>query len=127
ASIDAGLTDLHPAAVDPLGMDEMVQQRTVAAADIEHPRLRRDHLGDQLQIDADAARRRGGAGSRGNIAVGQCCHSLLCAKMPDSSPRALTLTLSRFAVEGTRSRSRSAGVPSTAKRERVRVRVCDTV
>ncbi len=39
----------------------------------------------------------------------------------------LTLTLSRFAVEGTRSRSGADGVPSPAKRERVRVRDCGSV
>jgi len=41
----------------------------------------------------------------------------------ETEPQALTLTLSRFAVEGTRSGNCSAGVPSTAKRERARVRV----
>jgi hypothetical protein len=37
----------------------------------------------------------------------------------------LTPTLSRFAVEGATETVRSDRVPSTAKRERGRVRVCD--
>src|SRR4029453_1460758 len=40
------------------------------------------------------------------------------------SIRTLTPTLSRFAVEGASETDRTAQVPSTAKRERVRVRVC---
>src|SRR5262245_39972702 len=39
------------------------------------------------------------------------------------STRTLTPTLSRFAVEGASEYDRSGGVPSTAKRERARVRV----
>jgi hypothetical protein len=38
-----------------------------------------------------------------------------------------TPTLSRFAVEGAIEIVRSCRVPSTAKRERVRVRVCGSV
>src|SRR6185312_10580050 len=45
----------------------------------------------------------------------------------DTEPQALTLALSRFAGEGTRWESRRDRVPSTAKRERARVRVCDLV
>src|SRR5882724_12363130 len=43
-----------------------------------------------------------------------------------ASLRTLTLALSRFAVEGTPSVQRHNRVPSTAKRERARVRVCDS-
>ena len=43
------------------------------------------------------------------------------------SLRTLTPTLSRFAVEGASECDRSGGVPSTAKRERDRVRVCGSV
>ena len=41
--------------------------------------------------------------------------------------QALTPTLFRFAVEGAIETARSFSVPSTAKRERARVRVCDSV
>jgi hypothetical protein len=41
--------------------------------------------------------------------------------------RTLTPTLSRFAVEGANECDRSGGVPSTAKREKVGVRVCGSV
>src|SRR3546814_12170581 len=36
-------------------MDEIVEQRPVAAADVEHAGGRRHHVGDELQIDADVA------------------------------------------------------------------------
>jgi len=39
----------------------------------------------------------------------------------------MTLTLSRFAVEGTLTERRLDRVPSPAKRERVRVRACDSM
>ena len=52
-------------------MHEIVEQRAVAAADVEHPAAGRHHVGDMLQIDADGAphRRRDGSrrpGSRGH-------------------------------------------------------------
>jgi hypothetical protein len=43
------------------------------------------------------------------------------------SIQALTATLSRFAVEGAIETVRSHRVPSTAKRERDRVRVCGSI
>ena len=41
--------------------------------------------------------------------------------------QALTPALSRFAVEGTPAEQSHNRVPSTAKRERVRVRACDSI
>src|SRR5882724_8158060 len=46
---------------------------------------------------------------------------------PTTEQRTLTLTLYRFAVEGTLAARRLDRVPSPAKRERVRVRVCDSM
>ena len=47
-----GHVDLDAARVAALGAEQMVDQRAVAAADVQHARTRRDHLGDQPQIDA---------------------------------------------------------------------------
>src|SRR5215813_10054048 len=35
-------------------MHQVVEQRPVAAADVQHPRARLHHVGNQLQVDADA-------------------------------------------------------------------------
>ena len=47
--------------------------------------------------------------------------------MRETEPHTLALTLSRSAGEGTLSERRHNRVPSTAKRERFRVRACDSV
>ena len=44
--------DLDAAGVAVLGPEQMVDQRAVAAPDVEHPSARRDHAGDHCQIDA---------------------------------------------------------------------------
>src|SRR6185437_156100 len=45
--------ELHAACIDPLEVHEIGEQRAVAAADIERAAVRLDHVGDQLQVDAD--------------------------------------------------------------------------
>ncbi len=50
AGVDPGLAEFDAAAVDRLVARQIGEQRAVAAADVEHPRARRDHLGDQPQI-----------------------------------------------------------------------------
>ena len=52
AGIHPGLAQLDAAAVDTALLGQQTQQRAVAATDIEHPRARADHLGDQQQVDA---------------------------------------------------------------------------
>ena len=54
AGIHPRLAELDAAAVDLLEMHEVVEQRAVAAADVEHPRAGLDHVGDELQVDPDA-------------------------------------------------------------------------
>ena len=57
AGVDALARQLDAAPVDGLGVGEQLQQRAVAAADVEHARARLHHLGDQQVVDA--MRRRG--------------------------------------------------------------------
>ena len=59
AGIHPGLAELDAAAVDAALLGQQAQQRAVAAADIEHARAGRHHLGDEQQIDAAACRWRG--------------------------------------------------------------------
>src|SRR5512132_3331935 len=58
AGVDAVAGQLDAAPVDLLELHEVVEQRAVAAADVEHSRTRLDHVGDQLQVDADGGGRR---------------------------------------------------------------------
>ena len=58
AGIDAGLAQLDAARVDALLARQIGEQRAVAAADIEHPRARLDHVGDQPQVAPQLAGRR---------------------------------------------------------------------
>ncbi len=60
AGIDAGLAQLDAAPVDAFLARQIGEQRPVAAADIEHPRSRLDHVGDQPQVAPQLA----GAGRR---------------------------------------------------------------
>src|SRR4029077_10960312 len=53
AGVDAGLAQFHAARVDLLEVHQIGQERAVAAADIERARGRVDHIGDELQIDAN--------------------------------------------------------------------------
>ena len=50
--VDALLRQLDAAAVGLLLLLEALQQRAVAAADVEHARARRHEAGDDLQVDA---------------------------------------------------------------------------
>src|SRR5262249_2633707 len=54
-------------AVDLLEMHEIVEQRTVAAAHVQHPAARRHHVGDMQQVDADGALVRRDAVSRHGV------------------------------------------------------------
>ena len=47
-----GHVDLDAARVAAFGARQMIDQHAVAAADVEHARAGRDHLGDQPEIDA---------------------------------------------------------------------------
>src|SRR3546814_3709387 len=49
AFVDAVHAELDAAAVDLLELREIRQELAVAAADVEHPAVRLDHVGDQLQ------------------------------------------------------------------------------
>src|SRR3546814_546125 len=53
AFVDAVHAELDAAAVDLLELREIREELAVAAADVEHPAVRLDHVGDQLQVDAD--------------------------------------------------------------------------
>ena len=55
AGVDAGVADLQAAAIDPFEVDQVVEQRSVAAAHIKHTAFRSHHVGDDLQVDADRA------------------------------------------------------------------------
>jgi hypothetical protein len=54
--VDALAGNLDAAPVDVLGVGQQLQQRAVAAADVEHARPALDHFGDQQVIDAMRAR-----------------------------------------------------------------------
>src|SRR5260221_13413986 len=54
AGVDAGLAQFDAATIDLLEMPQIIQEDTIAAADIEDPAAGFHHIGDQLQIDADA-------------------------------------------------------------------------
>jgi hypothetical protein len=44
--------DLDAASIAPLGPRQVTDQRPITAANVEHTRTRRNHLGNQPQIDA---------------------------------------------------------------------------
>ena len=74
AGVDPGLAELDAARVDALLARQIGEQRAVAAADVEHPRARLDHVGDQPQVAAQLVRRgrrpAGGAATpRGSAAL----------------------------------------------------------
>src|SRR5436190_1516211 len=50
AGVDAGLPQLDTASVGALLARQISEQRPVAAADIEDPRTRLDHVGNQPQV-----------------------------------------------------------------------------
>ena len=50
AGVEALVGDLHARAIAPLLADEVVEQRAVAAAQVEHPRPARNHGGDDIEV-----------------------------------------------------------------------------
>ena len=57
AVVHALLAELDAARVDVLGARQIGEQRAVGAADVEHPGVRLDQLGDQAQVLAQTVRR----------------------------------------------------------------------
>jgi hypothetical protein len=53
AGVHARLAELDAPPVDALGLPQMLQQRAVAATDVQHAAGGLHHIGDQLKIDAD--------------------------------------------------------------------------
>ena len=56
ARVTSAMSISMPRASQPLVREQLLDQRAVAAADIEHARAGRDHLGDQPQIDPHVLR-----------------------------------------------------------------------
>ena len=107
AFVDALARQLDAAAVDAAPLAEQAQQFAVAAADVEHARARRHHVGDQQQIDARAARRAGGL-RHGEIALETGQHRHL-------SPRLEAARLGRRR-RGSRARWRTAPARRAGRR-----------
>src|SRR5581483_6760861 len=89
AGIDARLAELDAAAIDLLEMAEIVQEDAVAATDIENAAVGLDHVGDQLQIDADPALGHARAPAQAGIerGVGRAHRKPRCSAQPSRKPR----------------------------------------
>jgi len=51
AGIHAIALDLDAAAINPLGLNQQIQQRAVTATDVQHARVFRHHLRDEKMVD----------------------------------------------------------------------------
>src|SRR5262249_11773789 len=89
AFVDALARQFDAAAVDAAAFQKP-QQFTVAAADVEHARAVRHHVGDGQQVDARAARTARGLG-HGEIVfeTGQHAHSPRACAAPSRKPRTI--------------------------------------
>src|SRR6185436_15253830 len=92
---------LDAAPVHVLGAGQELQQRAVAAADVEHARARLDHLRDQQVVDAMLARadggehqRRSGAGFRPRFSAAALRKPRMVANSSGSSSRKASWPLS---------------------------------